>query len=257
MFLLLDLFNVVLQTSFSVMIIRYAMEPDRIFQSVNLYLSVLAKACDLAGVQHTSLVREVLREQVGSVGASIDARSSVMLSDGATLVSQVSNMFVDYINDAISTDVTENNKRMATYCPLYEVCQGLSNSPSPCCFSLECPWAVHLQYRCSVVVVSAVYFLLQGFVQVGIRGKRGEKQTWLQTRYSKQELSNLMGLLGPTGVRFVQANLLERIFKPAVTRLMQLVHRNKDKVRKSPIGHCSIFHALNGILLRGAAHFQR
>lgn len=129
--------------------VRYAMEPDRIFQAVNLYLSVLGKACDLAGVQHTSLVREVLREQVGSVGASIDARSSVMLSDGATLVSQVSNMFVNYINDAVSTDVTENNKRMATYCPLYEVRWACLISHLLFFFfffALKCATAVRLAY---------------------------------------------------------------------------------------------------------------
>lgn len=164
-------------------------EPDRIFQALNLYVTVLTKACQLAGVQHTSLVREVLREQVGSVGASIDARKSVMLSDGATLVSQLSDVFVRYIKYVSSSRVLDDGKKMATYCPIYE-----------------------------------------GFIEVGIRGKRGQKQTYLQTKFSTRSLSNLMGLIGPTGVRFVQANLLEIVFKKTITKMIEIVHQNKREV---------------------------
>ncbi len=126
-------------------------------------------------MQQTSLVREVLREQVGSVGASIDARSSVMLSDGATIVSQLSDMFVRYITTVSEASLSADSEaatRMATYCPIYG-----------------------------------------GFIQLGVRGKRDkkdQKQTWMQSKYNTRELANLMGLLGPTGVRFVQVRVRAR-----------------------------------------------
>ncbi len=142
----------------------------------------MGKACDLANVQRTSLVREVLREQVGSVGASIDARASVMLSAGATLVSQLSDLFKAYIDAAL-------DNHTSTYCPIYE-----------------------------------------GFISIDVRGKRGQRQQFVQSRFSVRELSDLMGLIGPTGVRFVQANLLEKVFKPAATSMVEIVHHNREKI---------------------------
>lgn len=166
---------------------RHVEDPEAMFRSLCDFVNVLGKACSLAGIQATSLVREVLREQVGSVGASIDARSSVMLSDGSTLVSELSTTFQHYLT--ATNGAVDDNRRLSTYCPIYD-----------------------------------------GFVLLGVRGKRGRKQRYLQSKYSTHGLSNLMGLIGPTGVRFLQANLVQTMFKKHARRIIEIVHRNRERI---------------------------
>jgi hypothetical protein len=146
---------------------KYRKDPGQIFTALEAFLTVISKACSLAGLQPTSLVREVLCEQVGSTGALIDVRKLSMCSDSATLVSKLSDEFARCINDIFESPEEDRDaaSKIATFCPIYDA-----------------------------------------FVEISmhVRKQKKMKLKKVKTLHSASELANLMGLLGPTGVRFIQ-----------------------------------------------------